>query len=376
MKSSGLIDKRKSDNLTLFTIISINFCLFLSSESILNFPCLIFCIPLYHYLIKNNSSNFSKIKINRLNSILLIFFFMLIFISLMINVNNIYLKNPEYYLWPFFSLLNLIPILVICFIIKDNRKISYRSSFMLFLFFVSFAILSLTSDDRFRFGFGPNMLYRILIFNFIFFSFLNSSKLLFSLALPFFLITLNSIGSRGAVITIFFLIIFLILYSIKSKLKLFKYMILIFIFLYYVTLDFFLDLGNSFRIFQINFTENNRTSFYSDFLNWYNQASFNEILFGSGFRSWPFNDLYPHNFILESFHGYGFFVSLIILLLVVVFLLKQNRKIVLLCIPFLVGSSISGSLYDNITLISFLFIFVIKIDSSKSNQQKFKMFSR
>ena len=147
-------------------------------------------------------------------------------------------------------------------------------------------------------------------------------------------------------------------------------MILIFIFLYNFTLDFFLNLGDSFRIFQINFTENNRTSFYLDFLNWYNQASFTETLFGSGFRSWPFNDLYPHNFILESFHGYGFFVALIILLLVVVFLLKQNRKIVLLCIPFLVGSSISGSLYDNITLFSFLFLFVIKIDSSKSNQQK------
>ena len=295
---------------------------------------------------------------------------MLIFLSLMLNVNNIYFENPEYYLWPFFSLLNLIPILVIYFIIKDNRKISYRSSFMLFLFFISFALLSLTSVDRFRFGFGPNMLYRILIFNFIFFSFLNSSKLLFSLALPFFLITLNSIGSRGALITIFFLIVFLILYSIKSKFKLFNYMILIFIFLYNFTLDFFLNLGDSFRIFQINFTENNRTSFYLDFLNWYNQASFTETLFGSGFRSWPFNDLYPHNFILESFHGYGFFVALIILLLVVVFLLKQNRKIVLLCIPFLVGSSISGSLYDNITLFSFLFLFVIKIDSSKSNQQK------
>lgn len=371
MKSSGLIDKRKSDNLPLFTIISINFCLFLSSESILNFPCLIFCIPLYHYLIKNNSYNFSKIKINRLNSILLIFFFMLVFITLMINVNNIYLKNPEYYLWPFFSLLNLIPILVICFIIKDNRKISYRSSFMLFLFFISFALLSLTSDGRFRFGFGPNMLYRILIFNFIFFSFLNSSKLLFSLALPFFLITLNSIGSRGALITIFFLIIFLILYSIKSKLKLlFKYMILIFIFLYYVTLDFFLDLSNSFRIFKINFTDNNRSSYYLDFLNWYNQASFNEILFGSGFRSWPFNDLYPHNFILEFFHGYGVIITLMILSLIIIFFLFQNRKIVFLFIPFLVGSSISGSLYDNFILLSFIFLMIFRSESINSNQEK------
>lgn len=375
MKASGLINKRKSNNLTLFTIISINFCLFLSSESILNIPCLIFCIPLYHYLIKSNSSNFSKLKFNRLNSILLIFFFMLIFISLMLNVNNIYFENPEYYLWPFFSLLNLIPILVIYFIIKDNRKISYSSSFFIFLFFIFFALFSLTSDGRFRFGFGPNMLYRVIIFNFIFFSFLNSSKLLFSLALPFFLITLNSIGSRGALITIFILIIFLLFYSIKSKTKLFNYTILILIFLYNFASDFFLNLGNSFRIFQINFTENNRTSFYSDFFNWYNQASFTEILFGSGFRSWPFNDLYPHNFILESFHGYGFFVASIILLLLVVFLISQNRKIVLLCIPFLVGSSISGSLYDNITLISFIFLFIIKTDSSRINQQNLKMIS-
>lgn len=371
MKPSGLIKKRKLDNLPLFTIISINVCLFLSSESILNFPLLIFCIPFYNYLIKSNLSNFSKLKINKLNSIFLLFFFMLIYMSVMLNVNNIYFENPEYYLWPFLSLLNLIPILVICFIVKDNRKISYRSSFLIFLSFIIFCLFSLTLEGRFRFGFGPNMLYRILFFNFIFFSFLNSSKLFHIIALPFFLITLTSIGSRGALITVFVLIIFSLIYYIKiKKSKFFNYLILISIFFYNSGNDIFLSLFDSYRIFQINLTKNNRTSFYLDFFDWFKKASSTEILFGSGFRSWPFNDLYPHNFIIEFFHGYGVFITLMILSLIIIFLLFQNRKIVFLFIPFLVGSSISGSLYDNFILVSFIFLMIVRVESIYSNQKK------
>lgn len=363
MRISGLLNDEKSYKLSLLTLISINLCLFLSSKSIQGFPCLIFCIPLFIYLFKNNSSSFSRLKVNKLSLIFLIFLFLLIYISLIINANNVYARNLEYFFWPFLSLLNLIPILVVCFIINQDRKLSHRSSFIIFLFFLFFTILSLMSTERFRFGFGPNMLYRILIFNYILFSLTNSTKLFSYITLPFLLITLNKIGSRGALITIILLFTFLILTSFKSNKFFFRIIIFTFILFYNLLLDKLLILFNSYRIFKINLTENNRTDFYLNFFEWYEQASLAEIIFGSGFRSWPFIDIYPHNFILESFHGYGITVTLIILLLVVFLFLFQNKQIILLSIPFIVGSLISGSLYDNITLIGFLFLFVFETNS-------------
>lgn len=363
MKFSALLNKSESVNVSLLTVISINICLFLTSENVLGIPLILVCIPIYIYLIQKYRANFAQVRFRRYKFMLLPFFILLINISLLLNSSNIYLKNPEYYFWPILSLVSLIPIIVLCFIIYDNKKISFKSSFSICLFFILFGLLSLTSVGRFRFGFGPNTLYRIVIFNFILFAILNRSKLLFYITVPFFLITINSIGSRGGLIALFFVIVYYLLYSLKSKRRLLSYMIPIFSVGCYLVWDKFMVVINSYRLFQINLTENNRTSFYSDFLKWFDQASFVEILFGSGFRSWPFENLYPHNFMLESFHGYGFFVALIIFFLLVVFFITQNKQIILLSIPFVIGASLSGSLYDNITFMGFLFLYYISLDS-------------
>lgn len=351
---------QKSSVLPFTFIISINFSLFLSSENLLGLPLFFLTLPFYLYLLKFNQLS-NKIYFTKYSVTVTILFLIIYLISLLNNVNSLFTLDLKYYLWPFLALINIIPLSSLFISIHKKQKLNKLSGLFFFLLFILFFIYSIYNNDvRLSFGFGPNMLYRIILFNFFLFIFFIKQRKLIYFLMPIILFLIYRIGSRGGVMVLFGLLLFSIIFFSNKRLKknlIITSLIITTIFNEYI-LYFFESIYDSVRVFRINL--DSRSIFYEDFYSWILNASSNELYFGSGFRSYPYEWVYPHNLFLESIHGYGFIFSLLLIILIVFHITLSDKKMIMLSIPFFIGAMLSGSLYDNFIVISFLFFSLLK----------------
>jgi hypothetical protein len=345
-------------SISLYLIASLNFVLFLLPESIYSIPLAFFSPVFIWIIISDNRRFFHKIRLSKNTLSFALFYFGIYAISISYNYIDMNLNNLAYYIWPVLGMVMVLPLLSVLAIIRGKYTLSNIGSLAVLASFILLACLALLSSGRFRFGFGSNMLYRIVIFNFFIYLFCAprySHKIVGLFAA---LYIVYATGSRGGVITLFGAFL-LYLISLSWRWKAAVSLILImstgtFLFYFDVT-----HLFSDIRVLNFSLANNNRSRFYFDFWDWLSSADVVSLLLGSGYRSWPFRDLYPHNFVLELFHSYGAIYALIYLVILCRMLIGFDWKLGLIALPFIVGAILSGSLYDNVVFIGFTVFYVV-----------------
>lgn len=222
------------------------------------------------------------------------------------------------------------------------------------------ALATVYEGGRFRFGFGPNMLYRLVLCLFVIGLFfgpkLNFVKILALVGLTSYL--LIQIGSRGGVL-IFFICLFLLFTSSKNFLitalgSLASGVALIWSVLSGFGKELF---GRVFYINLENASEAYRLAQYREFIDFFINAEVFSIFFGSGVGGAPYEAIYPHNILLESFVWYGVFFGLVICLLLITSVVVCFRGGGLyrgLWAILILPTFLSGSIFDNVVAIGFL----------------------
>lgn len=351
MKNLGRI--RSGKKISIYSILSLNFLLFLLPESAAGIP-LAFFSPLSLWIIfKERRVVFKSLRFRQSVLLNLGIFVSIYVLSITYNYDRMYVRNIEYYIWPLLSIIMIIPIVFTVDLSRQRFALSDTDTVVFMLGFFFLALVAFVTSGRFRFGFGPNMLYRIILFNYLLFTYVSRRNLYIVLTLPAALYVIYATGSRGGVISVAIVLLF----SLPQLLKKIRKSYWIFVILCVAVLFQRMDWNNymsDIRVLNFSLENNNRLIFYYDFIDWISSADTSSILLGSGFRTWPYEALYPHNFVLEIFHGYGVFYCFIILVWVVKLFTLRDSKIVVQSIPFFAGAMVSGSLYDNVVFMGYL----------------------
>ncbi len=321
---------------------------------------------------KINLQGFNS-KHSRLSwAIFLFFFAVLIFVFFKSTVLQIPYIN--YFIWP----IKVVFLFVFLVVIRDNWKEASPKAFFVYtamgsIAFVTGMLLFGDSEDgRVTFIFGPNVLYRVLIFFILtlivvltLFKIKGRLKVIYSLVLLLILFYLLSlVGSRGGVI---------ILVAVLSLTFLIKYFFNVrnFLLLLIIAPMLFLsllDLFESSRVFSFEgIGQNIRIVFFMEFLN---NISLIPV-FGYSWQDFlkyaVYGFSYPHNSFVELVYYYGvlgwlmvFFVSYVAILAIRFFVKRtiNSRNLIeyiyiLLFLIVLFSSFASGDLTDNFTIISF-----------------------
>jgi len=356
----------------LFKLIIFNCFIFVSSKEILNFNLFILLIPFYVIY----WSKFFHKKIN-LTGILVILLF------LVITSLNLYNFQAKVSTWIPFALLNLAPI---CFLLSDldnfKMKITLIEKLIFEVFIIAFSIFAfLNIGNRLHLVFGPNVIYKIIGFNYLIWLFvfsLKNNRFYNFIIKCLFLLIMIKVGSRGGVLL--FLTVnfhyYFIIYKRLSYFKLFISLIPIIIITVIYFYDFLRLIFGRTLYFDINNqSESFRLKSIKDFFSWLDNSSFFDFIIGSGLEQDPFMRIYPHNIFIELIHGYGILVGIIFLILIINFFHTQNNLLKLILYNFLLGSVFSGSLLDNFIIFSILFFPILnpiknkfyKADPNKNN---------
>ena len=338
---------------SLFTI------LFLGDFNLSGIPLAFLILPLFIILLVIvDQPKFSKYQL----VILGLFFTLSVFFAFK-TISA--LHPPGYVYW----VLNFcFSLLIAMFLISGNyfNQFSLNDVFFalgLWLIFIIGAYYSY--DGRNGFIFGPNVLYRVFVFFFLYIVFITTSlydnsklRSLILITLAFSSVILTQ--SRAAIPV--FIISAFVIYNLKGQLnKKTFYSLLVFVlgtFFWIINQPIFSDM----RVMQFDFESNNalilRVNGYLFFI-----ENFFELIFSSGidYRNF-FSSVgdegysYPHNLILELMIYYGFFgfVTAFIVIMKFIFVCineysgsLKNRFFLSLCALGFLALQFSGSLADN-----------------------------
>ena len=361
--------------------------LFLGDFNLSDIPLAFFILPfLIIVLTVVDLPKFSKYQL-----VLLSFIFTL---SIFIAYKTIIALHPPGYIY---WVLNFcFSLLIAMFLISGNyfNRFSLKDVFFalgLWLIFIIGGYFGF--DDRSGFIFGPNVLYRVFVFFFLYIVFMTislygNSRLWFLILIPLGFISVILTQSRAAIPV--FIISLFIIFNLKGQLnKKIFYSLLIFVlgtFFWLINQPVISDI----RILQFDFESNNslllRVSGYLFFI-----ENFFELIFSAGIDYSNFYNnvgdegyAYPHNLILELIIYYGF-VGVVIAFIV-------SKKFIFMCFNEYSGSlknrfflslsalgflalQFSGSLADNYGFLALLLatpIFYSKKHKNKSHVWKLK----
>jgi hypothetical protein len=268
----------------------------------------------------------------------------------------------NYYANSYIQLILYVNIIPLYFLIinKKSNFLKYFSLIIQFIFiFIGLKNFRLMLSDglneyRAYILFGPNVLYRIYIFLFAitYINYKNNeSNIVKASNLIFLVINLLLTGSRGALICLVLLFLFM-LYNYKDfriTKKQFNIIIFSIIFIMIINFDFLQQYF--WRLLYFNFdnsSNDGRVDFYSNTYQFLQKSSFLELLFGVGPNNNYF-DFYPHNIMLETIVYNGLLLSIICLFCIIrLFKMILHLKIhYLLFFGIFIGSFLSGSLFEN-----------------------------
>ena len=247
-------------------------------------------------------------------------------------------------------------LLELFYIDARGDNVAYVFPLLLFLFFSLSIILS--NDFRPYVFFGPNILYRVLTFLFLymilFFDFSNKKILLLIIFILFSLGMLLT-RSRGALLVLASALLFAshkLLKTNNNKSNSFFILVLLFIFF-----NLFNSIIEPLAIQRLLLYEESflyyRLDVLSVFYDFVSSESLANIFFGLGQIN-SFFDHYPHNLLIESLVYYGIPLFLLPLFFILFcFNSKEYSSInILLLISVFMGSLVSGDLMESFLIFS------------------------
>ncbi|WP_440465023.1 O-antigen ligase family protein [Psychrobacter sp. ASPA161_6] len=255
--------------------------------------------------------------------------------------------------------INIFPIIL--FVFNDVR---YRRYFLIVSCLFLILTLFMYSVNIRSLVFGPNIFYRIIGFSYTSFIIMslrhnNVKPVWILLAYSSTLTTALATQSRGALL----LSVLLGLMTFILFLKNYKYkyiLIIIFtLFIYesYLNLDklskFF---GRSAYFDTNNASEAARLDFVSYIIDYYQNLSFKEFLFGLSYpnRYFYLPGEYPHNFFLEIFLSFGamYFIFYLLVIIFSIYMYRRDQWLtIFLFFPIYFGAMFSGYLGDHAYLL-------------------------
>ncbi|MDB2332737.1 hypothetical protein N9V53_05295 [Amylibacter sp.] len=300
-----------------------------------------------------------------------LFLFIMTSISIVFLLNHLSDNYNLYYIN--FVLIGLAP-----FVFRDIiRLIDTVDRNLMIYYLLSFIICTPVILKLFIFGergnfiFGPNVYYRIILFNF---ALIIVSKSKFNLVQLFFMVTATaSTLSRGGFVAMILLLSRNKHFFNSNIIKFFAIFTSVpFIYIYRESLWIALTSVRRIFLFSSQLLSDPNSSSGSRIYNWkiffgyFDKGSFSEYLMGQGPNN-SIYDYYPHNIILENFvyNGviWGFLsVVSVLFLFIYAFSNKNNsfNKLAVVLLPVCVGSQFSGSMIENFPVIAFFAYFLLR----------------
>ena len=355
--------------------------LFLGDLNLLGIPLAILFLPLLAVVL--TIVDLPKFSTHQL--LLLSFFYTL---SIFISYKTIIALHPPGYIYWVMNF--CFSLLIAIFLISGNyfKQFSLKDVIFtigLWLIFIIGAYFGY--DDRSGFIFGPNVLYRVFIFFFLYMVFMicslyGNARLWFLILIPLGFISVMLTQSRAAIPV--FVISLFIIFNLKGQLnKKIFYSLVIFVlgtFFWLINQPVISDM----RILQFDFESNNSLSLringYLFFI-----ENFFELIFSAGIDYSNFYNnvgnegyAYPHNLILELIIYYGFVGVVIAFIAIKKFIFVcfneysgslKNRFFLSLCAMGFLSLQFSGSLADNYGFLALLLatpIFIQKTTNTRA----------
>lgn len=297
---------------------------------------------------------FFKPKLNYVRIFLTMFALSLIFFVIAFANND---EGVEL-IYPLLLVAFGVPLLEIFYSDYKQENTAYLAPILLFLFFSISIILSF--EYRPYVFFGPNILYRVLTFLFLYivlFNNFSNSKIILFLLIGLFIFSMILTRSRGAGVVLATVLIFCFYYLfLDNKYNVFNQLKIIIptFFIVFIIFDIYGDTLAINRLFLFNdfFLEYRINNIYI-FIDYLNYEGLKNIILGSGIINNYFN-YYPHNLFIESLVYYG----ILLFMLPIFFLLSciNSKDDFLINIIFLIsifiGSLFSGDLMESFIIFS------------------------
>lgn len=314
-------------------------------------------------IVMNKNLKVEDTKISNFSTILLI---SALFLTVLPSLKSPFASDLFYYS-AFVGL--FVSILFILFIhnnILQNKIISYFSLFILILTFL-YAFIIKYDDPRLDIIYGPNVLYRIVIFflGVILVCFFNEKALFYRLLKISTIILASYLvfrtGSRGGLVSLA-VILLIFSYHATSLRNFIAIFGLIITLLIYLLSQIMIE---DYRILRFDGESSevrlDKASAINDFIA-------NGSFFLGSLDPSKYTGVHPHNLLIESliYHGFFYYFIVQISLIVAFFQVWLNKKVALLFMPYCgicVGMFFSGSYIDNyvglgvLILILILFLF-------------------
>ncbi len=202
---------------------------------------------------------------------------------------------------------------------------------MMYRFVIAFLVLIFFASSTLQSSFNRNVILSI------------------SISVTFLIIW--SIGSRGGIILLLFVVFFPCIFNRSSRFIVGSVLLLAASILFIQNYDALRSILGRLILFDLaNSSEMHRYSQYVLYLSWIRNVGITEFLFGSGVGSYPYNVIYPHSWILEAHVYYGlFFLFLLIWLHILSWLVcvKLGPNYQRLWFLFSIPPYLSGSFFDN-----------------------------
>lgn len=294
-------------------------------------------------------------------------------VSVIFLLDFIKLTQSDYFL----SLLLLgISLLAIPSLEKLVSKVKWWDSLLAFsIVIVLLPILFLKSQSTSRawFIFGPNVIYRIVCFCLIMFSFyFYRIKALYLISQILGFIVILFTGSRGGVLA--FVTTFYVYFTSFKKLKPFTFisvslfftcLLLLFIYLFFPEV---FD-NRNFRFEAESDSVSYRLNNYSMLLYFWTD-SISNFLFGTHDIT-KYLDIMPHNVVLEMYYFHGFVLGSLTFFGIFLYFLKafytNLTRFEFLVFPIVVGSLVSGTMWDNFIVVSIALNQILNLFERKVN---------
>jgi hypothetical protein len=285
---------------------------------------------------------------------------------------RIALGQEDYLFWPIHAVAGAIAFSIWADHVALFRQRSQRILTLVAILLLSIQIVILLysifvfTGARLHFGFGPNMLYRLILLNLGVIIFLvSNSKLKFIILVSSGVITallVIAIGSRGGLLAFLTLIVVFCFHRFGERVAVVAAGLgclgAVGAFTVMEELP-RLEAFGRITYFDIqNNSEAVRLYAFYEFFNWAKDARLLQLIFGQGFGQEPFT-FYPHNLFIELIFSSGVIFGILVSGFAVLGFFQSLRAdepfvFGILFAPFFVATQLSGSLLDNYALFSLL----------------------
>lgn len=282
------------------------------------------------------------------------------------------LGQENYIFWPIHAVAAAIAFSIWADHVALFRQRSQRILTLVAILLLSFQIVILLysifvfTGVRLHFGFGPNMLYRLILINLGVIIFLASeTKLKFIILFSSSVITallIIAIGSRGGFLGFLTLIVVSYFHRFGARVAIVAAGLAcigaVWAFTVMEELPRLQALGRLTYFDIQNNSEASRLDAFFKFFNWAKEARLSHLIFGEGYGQEPFT-FYPHNLFIELIFSNGVIFGMLVSGFAVLGFFQSLRAdgrfiFGILFAPLFVATQLSGSLLDNYALFSLL----------------------